>query len=212
MIKKTNILVVMILIASVCGNAQADVIWESGHHVYSEGSETFVNMYNDASAEISGGWIGEFSMYNDTTAEITGGFIGILRGQDTSHVDVYGGSDIGLLRPNDFSTANVFEGEINHLFVLGNSITNVYGGNFAMGFSANDSALIQMYVQDYNWDPEGGSSSSFGVLTGTWLNSGESFLIDHVALSAFDNIVFVPEPGTVLVLGVGIFWIRNINV
>ena len=204
----TVLVMMMVLALGVCGNVRAEITWDSGHHIYSEGSEDYVYMYNEASAEITGGEIWEFYMYNSTTADISGGYVSILLGQDTSHVDVYDGSDIGLLRPNDFSTANVFGGEINHLFVLGNSTTNVYGGNFAMGFSANDSALIQMYVQDYNWDPEGGSSSSFGLLTGTWLNSGESFLIDHVALSAFDNIVFVPEPSMILLLGLGSLVLR----
>lgn len=184
------------LLLLAVGSMQGELIWDSGHYVYSEGTETFVYMYNDASAEITGGTIHEFYMYNETTAEITGGNISVLLGQDTSHVDVYDGSTIGLLRPNDTSTSYVYGGDINHLFVLGNSTTNVYGGNFPMGFSANDSAVIKMYVSDYMWDPDGGSESEFGLLTGTWLNSGETFSIDYVDLDSYDNIVFIPEPLT----------------
>jgi len=217
---KITFVFALVSILCVC-NIQAEIIWDSGHHIFSEGSEDYVYMYNDASAEIvggeidwmymyneafadiTGGQIWELYMYNSTTADISGGYVSILLGQDTSSVDVYAGSDIGLLRPNDSSTANVYGGTINHLFVLGNSTTNIYEGDFTMGFSANDSPVINMYVQEYHWDPDGGSSSGFGLLTGTWLNSGEAFSIDYVDLDSFDHIAFVPEPSTMLLVGLG---------
>jgi hypothetical protein len=206
---RTQIFILIVGVISLVGNVQGVLIWDSGDHVFSEGSEDFIEMYNDATATISGGEIWEFYMYDNTTADITGGEIGILLGQNYSLINVYDGSNTGLLKPNDFSTANIYGGEINHLFVLGNSTTNVYGGNFPMGFSANNSALIKMYVLEYNWDPDGGSSSGFGLLTGTWLNSGELFSIDYVDLDCFDNIVFVPEPSMILLLGFGFLVLRN---
>jgi len=206
-----TVIIIITTVVFVVGvaNVQAEIIWDSGHHVYSEGEETWVYMYNDASADIIGGIIHEFYMYNNSTADITGGYVSVVLGQDTSSVNVYAGSDIGLLRPNDSSTANVYGGEINHLFVLGNSTTNIYEGDFPMGFSANDSPVINMYVQEYLWDPDGGSSSGFGLLTGTWLSSGEAFSIDYVALDSFDRIAFIPEPSTILFMCLGGLLLRT---
>ena len=199
--RKVILLLIGALLTVASGNVEGAITWDSGHHVFTEGSETFVNMFNDASAEISGGYIAEFSMYDNTTADITGGQISILWGQGSSSVDVYAGSDISLLRPNDSSTSNVYDGQINHLFVLGDSITNIYGGEFEQGLSANDSALIMMYAENIFWDPEGGSGSSFGVLSGTWLSDGDPFTIDYVDIDCFDHIVFIPEPSTILLIG-----------
>jgi hypothetical protein len=75
----------VVLVVGVC-NVRAEIIWDSGHHEFSEGSEDFVYMYNDASADISGGIIHEFYMYNNTTADITGGYVSVVLGQDTSSV------------------------------------------------------------------------------------------------------------------------------
>ena len=205
---KTQIFILLAVVSILVCNVQADLIWNSGHHEFSEGNEGFIHMYNDASADISGGWIGEFYMYNETVANVTGGEIQVLLGQDTSSVSVYDGSTIGLLRPNDTSTAYVHGGTINHLFALGDSITNIYAGNFPMGFSANDSAIINMYVQTHIWNSDGGSNSEFGLLTGTWLNSGEAFSIDYVDLDAIDHIAFIPEPSMILLVGLGGLMLR----
>ena len=76
---KTRIfsLVVVFLTISAC-NVQAEIIWDSGHHEFSEGFE------------------GEVWMLNDATADITGGYIGNLLCYDISSVDTYDGSDLFL--------------------------------------------------------------------------------------------------------------------
>jgi len=89
----------------------ADLVWDGGYHEFSEGSEAEVWMSNDA------------------TADITGGEIGQLLCWDTSSVFVYEPSEIDLLRPNDSSTANVYGGDINVIFTLGSSDTHIYGGS-----------------------------------------------------------------------------------
>jgi len=193
---KTKITLMLVLfLAMTSAQTQADQTWDSGHHVFSEGHEGYIYMYNDATADITGGSVNEFFMYDNTSADISGGYIGVLLGQNTSEVNVRNGSDISLLRPNDFSVANVYGGEISRLFVLGNSITNIHEGEFGR-FSANDFALIKMYAENEYWDPEGGSDLGFGSLSGTWLSSGNPFTIDNVSDDCYNNnhIIFVPEP------------------
>ena len=191
--KTTITILIVLLVVGVCNvpALYADLVWDGGYHEFSEGLEDEIDMINGA------------------TADITGGEIGILLCWDTSEVFVYKPSEIDLLRPSDFSTANVYGGQINHSFVLGNSTTNIYGGDFPMGFSANDSPVINMYVQEYDWDPDGGSSSGFGLLTGTWLDSGEAFSIDYVALDSYDHIAFVPESMTLVMFGLGGLLLRS---
>jgi len=198
--------IVIITIAFVlsmgAANVQAEIIWDSGHHVFSEGSETYLTMLNDASADILGGIIHEFGMYNNTTADIMGGYISVVLGQDTSSVDVYEGGDIYLLRPNDSSTANVYGGDIDVIFALGSSDTHIYSGTINEIDAENLSTLF-LYVDDYDFDPTGGSRDG-GLITGTWLNNNGSFSISLEETDTIDHIFFVPEPGTLSLLIIGL--------
>ena len=205
--KRVILFIISTSLIVTTGNVKGDITWDSGHHVFTEGSETFVNMFNDASAEISGGYIAEFSMYDNTTADITGGQISILWGQGSSSVDVYAGSDISLLRPNDSSTSNVYDGTVDYLFALGYSITNIYGGFFDE-IAAEDFSSVNLYVESYDWDPTGGARYG-GLITGVWLESNESFNIDLVSEGTINHLNFVPEPTTLFLFGIGGLMLRR---
>ena len=179
---------------------QAEITWNSGHHVFSEGSETYVYMYNDASAEISGGYIAEFSMFDDTTADITGGQISVVMGQGSSSVDVFTGSDVSLLRPNDSSTANVYGGNTNVIFTLGSSHTNIYEG-LINEIDCTDLSLVNFFVKTYDFNPTGGAFG-VGLLTGTW-NSNNAFSIDLRTEDTINHINIIPEPATLILLALG---------
>ena len=221
--KQQYFLIFSSLLIFAVGNVQGNLIWDSGHHVYSEGTETFVYMYNDASAEITGGIIHEFYMYNETTAEITGGDISVLLGQDTSHVDVYPGSQL-FLRTNDTSTANVYGGTMD-VFALGSSNTNIYGGiineldttnqsivNLYGGditeIDADGSSTLYLYVDNYGYNPTGGDYG-FGFVTGTWLGNVGSFNISLYESDTINHIFFVPEPGTIILFSIVGFALRH---
>jgi len=193
---------ILALVLILCApNIQAEIIWDSGHHVFSGGFEDFVYMYNDASADILGGIIHEFYMYNNTIADITGGEISIVWGQNTSSVNVYAGSDIYLLRPNDSSTANVYDGTLDDLFSLGSSITNIYGSSLNE-INATGSSTVNLFVESYQLDPKGGIFGD-GLLTGTWLGSGASFSIDLGGAETINHLNFIPEPATLILFGMG---------
>ena len=196
---RTVIIIIAFFLAMGMSNVQAEIIWDTGHHVFSEGSETYVTMLNDASADITGGWIAEFSMYNETSVEVFGGTISALLCQDISTATIYDNDYMDLLRPNDSSTATVYGGEINLLFTLGSSETHLYGGLFTSGIDAVDSSIVNLYVESYEFDPTGGSFDN-GLITGTWLLSGESFSIELGAEGTFDHINFVPEPCSAIFL------------
>lgn len=205
---RTQIFILLVVVSVGVGSARADLIWDSGHREYSEGRETWVYMYNDASVDVTGGWIGELYMYDTSTAKVTGGEVGLIWGQGNTSIEVYEDSVIGMLRPNDNATATVYGGEFNSLFALGNSTVNVYGGTYEIGIRVHGSPLINMYVQEYTWDPDGGVSKNFGLLTGIWFESGEAFYIDYVDFDAIDYMVFVPEPSMLLLLGIGGLMLR----
>jgi hypothetical protein len=197
---KITFILSLVSILCVC-NIQAEIIWDSGHHVFSEGSETYVTMLNDASADITGGWIAEFSMLNETTADIIGGGIGALLCYDTSSVDVYDTSTISLIKPFDSSFVNISGGSINDVFAVGSSNTNIYNGDINM-LQAENSSIITLYVEGYEFDPQGGFFQC-GLLTGNWLESGNPFSIELETEDTINHLNFVPEPTTLFLFGIG---------
>ena len=169
----------------------ADLVWDGGYHEFSEGYE----------------W--EVWLLNDATGDITGGEIGQLLCWDTSEVFVYEPSEIDLLRPNDSSTANVYGGTINGLFTLGDSVTNIY--EVSLNFvDAVDSSTINMYVESYNWNPTGGTWGD-GLLTGIWLDSSRMFSIEILDLKTINHINFIPEPSTMSLFVIGSLMFRAIR-
>ena len=206
---KAKILFVTLVLFGYNALVQGDLVWDSGHHEYSEGEEGFLYMHNDASVDMTGGKIYEFYMYNNTTANIDGGYVGILWGQNTSSVDVYDGSEVDVLRPNDSSVANVYGGEINTVFVLGNGIANVYEASLNY-ISASNDGEVNLYVQYYDYDPAG-SDIGKGLLTGAWLDSGNSFSINIISPNTLDHINYIPEPTMLYIFIIGGMSIINKN-
>ena len=103
-------IVTVLLVVGVCNvpALYADLVWDGGYHEFSEGYEWEVWLLNDATADITGGEIGQLLCY------------------DTSEIFVYEPGEIDLLRPNDSSTANVYGGDINVIFTLGSSDTYLW--------------------------------------------------------------------------------------
>ena len=204
-----NSMITVMYLAFLCSSTQADLIWDSGHHVFGEGYESHVTMLNDASADIIGGSIYQFNMYNSTSANISGGYVAATLGHDTSSVNVYEFSEISILKPMDSSTANLFGGEINIIFSLGNSNVYIYGGMLNI-LDTVDQGLATLYVADnYNLDPTGGIFNH-GLLTGNWFYSGNSFSIS-LTENTFDHIICIPEPCSILLLTIGGFLFNRRN-
>jgi len=140
-------------------------------------------------------------MINAATADITGGHIGQLVCRNTSSVDVYSGSVIDLLKPDDFSVANVYDCTTDSLFSLGNSETHLYKGTFDK-FHGIESSLVNLYSTNYTFNPAGGTFGN-GLLTGTWFLSGDPFSANMVTEDSFDHIIFIPEPYSFLSIFLG---------
>ena len=197
-----NFVMLPVILVMVCCNVRADLIWDSGHREYSDGDEKWVYMYNDASVDVTGGWIGELYMYNETIADFSGGGIGALLCYDTSKLGIYNASTISLLRPSNSSIVNIHGGTINNLIAIGSSNTYIHDGTLNI-LDAGDTSTVFLYTEYYDFDPDGGLLQS-GLLTGVWFESGNTFSIELESKEAFGHIVFIPEPGSVFLFLTGV--------
>lgn len=179
---KISFILALVSILCVC-NIQAEIIWDSGHHEFSEGFE------------------GEIWLLNDATADITGGEIGILLCYDITSVDVYEGGDIDFFKPLDTSLVNIHGGTVNILAARNSSDTYLYDGSVNI-IDAMGESTITLYVETYDWVPGGGQFQD-GLLTGTWLASGTGFSIELLGPETFSHINLVPEPSSVILFVIG---------
>ncbi len=205
---KTQIFILLIIMFAGVPTVWADLIWDSGHREYSEGNETWVYMYNDASVDVTGGWISELRLYNNTLAAVNGGSLGAILSYDQSKLEFTGESNASLIKAFNSSEINIDGGNIHSMETVDNSTANVYSGSFT-NIEAENLSLIKLFVEDdYNIDYSGGDFSS-GLISGTWLKTGTDFSFSVVDSETLNHIQFVPEPSTLLLLLLGLGGLRK---
>ena len=207
---KTQIFILLAVVSILVCNVRADLIWDSGHHELTEGSHTFVEMYDQATANIIGGWIAELLMYDETSVIVEGGEIMSLVFGGQTIAKVYDGADVRLLRPNDNAIATVYGGSVQTVFSLGSSQTNIYAGVIDE-LDAVDSSKIILHVEpDYVYVPNAGTYND-GLITGQWWNTDQSFAINLVGADSYGHVTFVPEPCTLALLFLGGLIVKRVE-
>lgn len=125
--------------------------------------------------------------------------------QNTSpyNQDVYPRGGIKQLDVGDYAHLDLFDGDVYELNIGAYGTATISGGwihQIASSQSSLPSPHITMVCSTYNYN------ISSKMLTGTWLD-GSSFdiqLIDIVGYSkTIDNMTFIPEPATMLLLAIG---------
>ena len=106
-----------------------------------------------------------------------------------------------------YSELTINGGEINDLESYHESLIHIYGGQILGDLTVyNSTAWVHIYGYDF-----GGSSS---VVTGFWAdNTPFSINLVDDGISTYNQIVFhiIPEPATLLMLGLGGLVLRNKN-
>ena len=159
---------------------------------------------------VTDGYFVSMTIDNEDTLIITGGGGGTIWGRHSSILDirktsspyVYGVSGIHTIRLWENSNLYFSGGNLRLLEVTNNAIVVLTGGQIseinAYYPLPGDLNHITIYCQP-GWTYQG------QYLSGRWLD-GSAFNIRMYSQGAselFDNITFVPEPATMLLLGIG---------
>jgi hypothetical protein len=185
------------------------------------GSNYFHNLdaYEQSRINIRGGYINGLISHNSSQVDMSGGLIDGIRSFGSSHVSISGGT-IWDLSSDDFSQVNISGGSMWHLRIYDSSQVNISGGSISGYLYLWDQSNIQIFGSDFAVDGQlvgyGELISTFGGdpenepirhLTGTLL-SGE--LIDTNFRIGYDaRIVLIPEPATIALFGLGVFFLRK---
>ncbi len=122
-------------------------------------------------------------------------------------VELFGGV-AGKIETRDNSSAILRGGSVYWLDIKGNSIGEIYEGQIGEGaLGLYDESIAYLYaynVQFYQSDDFGQSQ-----IEGTYYLSNEDFMIPVWDKEHFSKIQVVPEPTGILVLSVGVLFIRK---
>jgi len=187
-------------------------------NVYIYGDDTVVDM--------SGGNVDSMGAWDASTVNITGGYVSTLDARDSSTVDVSGGfvygptafdsgtivfstsaSGMALLARGNFGTVDMLGGTIDHVGAIESGTVNLYGGVISDRLFAWGSSTVNVFGDGLSKTSSGGVYG-YGQVFGSW-GDGSSFTIDLDMSETYSRINLVPEPSCVLLLGMGVLWLRR---
>lgn len=190
----------IIIILSVAGAAHGGI----EHHFHSSG-------------EINNGdnWGTVYVHNNNTVVDMWGGYVEDLITEDSSTVNIYGGQitggdGYGLEKGIGVwfsSTVNVRGGEICAINTSQSGTLNLFGGDIEVLTGNGIDGTINIYGTSLSITGNGGVYDG-GIVSGAW-SDGTVFSIDMYGAYSLIQLHEIPEPCTIILLGLGGLFVRN---
>jgi hypothetical protein len=176
----------------------------------------YVHVYNDAIIDISGGIVTALGAYDSSTINLSGGVLDSLSATEYSTINLSGDTQIGGLGNYDSGITNMYGGTVGSMKVGSSNPVNLHGGVISDYLKAV--STVNIYGYGFEYDPLAGDYRG-GQLTGFWLDD-TPFSIDlfgdpggpsSAPIDTYSHIVLIPEPATILLLGLGGLFLRKRN-
>ena len=223
-IKITVMLVTIMMFGASDVRAESIVFTESGEILEGEVWD-MVDIFGDETiVDMSGGIADYISTFDSSTFNMTAGNteVGAF---DTSTVNLLGGNLSGAIAWDnaevnlfncDYSLdlsvggsgiANMTGGTVDYVSAGGSGIINLFGGFVANSLNAWDSAVVNVHGYDLFKTTTGGFYG-YGQVSGFWLDS-MAFTIDFSTAETYSHINLVPEPSTLVLMGLGMMIMKG---
>jgi hypothetical protein len=127
-----------------------------------------------------------------------------------AHLDVLGGA-MWKLELMNYATANIYNGDIEWLFIQGNTVLNIHAaGDTLEMFAAGNESLAYLYAYDVTYHPTGGLKND-GWIEGIYISNDTPFSFSFYTDTSYSHLNIVPEPTTFLLFGLGGLLLRKRN-
>jgi hypothetical protein len=219
---KAVIITIGLVVLLISGSSSA----AEDKYFYSSGQilpgETWGNVYvyNDNTiVDMLGGQIDSLSTSNISSFNVLGGEVGgqesIIDIEKSSTLNVFGGVlDIGTFVPSEGSYTMISGGDITvgRMKLYGDATVDIRGGRLQLDSIDMvdvfyELPTINVYGYGFNYDPTGGTYGD-GLLTG-YLQDNNFFSINQLSELEFQRFNLIPEPMTLLLLGIGGVFVRR---
>ncbi len=125
-----------------------------------------------------------------------------------AHLDVLGGA-MWKLELTNYATANIYDGDIEWLFIQGNSIVNIYAaGDTLEMFAAGNDSVAYLYAYDVTYHSTGGLEGD-GWIEGIYISNDAPFSFSFYNDVSYLHLNIVPEPTSFLLFALGVLFFRK---
>ncbi len=226
MAKRTVALIVAGAILWISATAPAQVYsesssgWDLTDDLTIRGGDYYwyVDADEASTIDIVGGEVEELLTFALSSVDITGGLTQKLEALESSTINISGG-EIWDLSTYDQSQISITGGEVGWLHVSGGSEVTVTDGEVGKIW-ANSSSSVNIYGYDLSYNPnfdyDGTREMWEGLLTGYWQNevpfnitTWDESTYNQLVLHDLGPLPSAPEPGTLLLLGLGALVLRR---
>ncbi len=164
-------------------------------------------VYNASTLNMSGGNVFGLGALENSTVNISGGYVAGLDLHDNATATISQNASIYSAATFDSSILNMNGGTIDRLSARDTSIINLRGGYITDTIGAMPLATINVFGYNLAKTNTGGTYG-IGQITGFW-QDGSVFTINLSGTDTYSTINLIPEPTTLLLLGVGAFLLRK---
>ena len=188
--------------------------YNSSQVTVSGGSMDGLLVYNSSQAAVSGGSMGLLVAYHSSQVTVSGGSINnYLQAAHSSQVTISGGS-MGFLFASSSSQVTVSGGSMGRLGAAYSSQVAVSGGSIGGEFQVWNTAVLTIHGSDFAVNGTlVGYTELYSIFGGDFINEPDRQLTgtllsgdpinNQFRIGDNAKIVLVPEPATLLLLGLG---------